>query len=123
MYCRLASTSPAIDDKMKAKADKMSKKAPESKSFAVNMFRGSVVAEQVFPYPDDIMSAEQRETLEMLVTPTQKFFEEQNDPAKNDEAAKVADSTMQGLKEMGAFGLQVIKLILSSSSVMQLLTV
>lgn len=59
-------------------------------------FRGSVVADQVFPYPDDIMTAEQRETLEMLVSPTQKFFEEKNDPAKNDENAKVADDTMQG---------------------------
>lgn len=30
-----------------------------------------------------------------------------NDPAKNDSLEKVEDSTMQGLKEMGAFGLQV----------------
>ena len=30
-----------------------------------------------------------------------------NDPLKNDEIEKVADETMQGLKELGAFGLQV----------------
>lgn len=30
-----------------------------------------------------------------------------NDPAKNDALEKVEDHTMQGLKEMGAFGLQV----------------
>lgn len=30
-----------------------------------------------------------------------------NDPAKNDSLEKVEDSTMEGLKEMGAFGLQV----------------
>lgn len=30
-----------------------------------------------------------------------------NDPAKNDTLEKVEDHTMEGLKEMGAFGLQV----------------
>lgn len=30
-----------------------------------------------------------------------------NDPAKNDSLEKVEDGTMEGLKEMGAFGLQV----------------
>lgn len=30
-----------------------------------------------------------------------------NDPAKNDSLEKVEDHTMEGLKEMGAFGLQV----------------
>lgn len=30
-----------------------------------------------------------------------------NDPAKNDVLEKVEDHTMDGLKEMGAFGLQV----------------
>lgn len=30
-----------------------------------------------------------------------------NDPAKNDSLEKVEDHTMDGLKEMGAFGLQV----------------
>lgn len=30
-----------------------------------------------------------------------------NDPALNDQLEKVEDKTLQGLKEMGAFGLQV----------------
>ena len=34
-------------------------------------------------------------------------LQECNDPAKNDADEKVADDTLQGLKEMGAFGLQV----------------
>lgn len=33
--------------------------------------------------------------------------QEVNDPAKNDALEKVEDHTMQGLREMGAFGLQV----------------
>jgi len=101
-----ALASAAADPKTEAKAQKMKKKAPDSKSFAVNMFRGIVVAEQAFPYPD-VLTPEQRETLEELVPPTQKFFEECNDPAKNDANERVAEDTMKGLKEMGAFGLQV----------------
>ena len=31
-----------------------------------------------------------------------------NDATKNDEQEKVMESTMEGLKELGAFGLQVI---------------
>lgn len=33
--------------------------------------------------------------------------QEVNDPAKNDALEKVEDQTMEGLKEMGAFGMQV----------------
>uniref|UniRef100_A0A674NNT4 Very long-chain specific acyl-CoA dehydrogenase, mitochondrial n=1 Tax=Takifugu rubripes TaxID=31033 RepID=A0A674NNT4_TAKRU len=67
----------------------------DSKSFAVNMFKGQIETAQVFPYPSE------------LVGPVGKFFEEVNDPAKNDSLEKVEDHTMEGLKEMGAFGLQV----------------
>lgn len=35
------------------------------------------------------------------------YMQEVNDPAKNDDLEKVEDHTMEGLKEMGAFGLQV----------------
>ncbi|KAJ8401725.1 hypothetical protein AAFF_G00376960 [Aldrovandia affinis] len=78
----------------------------ESKSFAVNMFKGQISTAQVFPYPS-VMNEEQTEFLRELVGPVSKFFEEVNDPAKNDLLEKVEDSTMEGLKEMGAFGLQV----------------
>ncbi|CAB3979774.1 very long-chain specific acyl- dehydrogenase, mitochondrial [Paramuricea clavata] len=54
-----------------------------------------------------VLTEEQRDNLNELVDPTQKFFEEFNDPAKNDTLEKVDDETMAGLKEMGAFGLQV----------------
>lgn len=35
------------------------------------------------------------------------FFQDQNDPQKNDLNAEVDPVTLQGLREMGAFGLQV----------------
>lgn len=83
------------------------KAAPaESKSFAVNIFKGQIATPQVFPYPS-ALNEEQEEFLRELVGPCAKFFEEVNDPAKNDALEKVEDHTMEGLKEMGAFGLQV----------------
>uniref|UniRef100_A0A3Q3NQD3 Very long-chain specific acyl-CoA dehydrogenase, mitochondrial n=1 Tax=Labrus bergylta TaxID=56723 RepID=A0A3Q3NQD3_9LABR len=78
----------------------------ESKSFAVNLFKGQIQTAQVFPYPS-VMNDEQEQFLRELVGPVNKFFEEVNDAAKNDALEKVEDHTMEGLKEMGAFGLQV----------------
>ncbi|KAI8770611.1 very long-chain specific acyl-CoA dehydrogenase, mitochondrial [Biomphalaria glabrata] len=79
---------------------------PESKSFGLSLFRGQISADQVFPFPE-VLTSEQKQTLQELVDPCAKFFEEQNDALKNDSLEKVEDSSMQGLREMGAFGLQV----------------
>uniref|UniRef100_A0A8C9VFI5 Very long-chain specific acyl-CoA dehydrogenase, mitochondrial n=1 Tax=Scleropages formosus TaxID=113540 RepID=A0A8C9VFI5_SCLFO len=78
----------------------------ESKSFAVNMFKGQINTSQVFPFPS-VLNEEQSQFLQELVGPVSKFFIEVNDPMKNDALEKVEDSTMEGLKELGAFGLQV----------------
>ena len=43
----------------------------------------------------------------MVVPMTEKFFDEVNDPALNDEQAQIPEDVWEGLKEMGAFGLQV----------------
>ncbi|KAK8377963.1 hypothetical protein O3P69_018700 [Scylla paramamosain] len=104
---RLQSTSAqpaAANSKRKERA--MNKAVKPSKSFVMNMFRGATVTEQVIPYPN-VLTEEQVETLEMLVDPTEKFFQECNDAAKNDSLEKVDEDTLQGLREMGAFGLQV----------------
>ncbi|XP_034020413.1 very long-chain specific acyl-CoA dehydrogenase, mitochondrial [Thalassophryne amazonica] len=89
-------------------ASKAEKKAvvTESTSFAVNIFKGHLNTAQVFPFPS-VLNGEQEQFLRELVGPVSKFFEEVNDPMKNDELEKIEDQTMQGLKEMGAFGLQV----------------
>ncbi|XP_040485861.1 very long-chain specific acyl-CoA dehydrogenase, mitochondrial [Ursus maritimus] len=78
----------------------------ESKSFAVGMFKGQLTTDQVFPYPS-VLNEEQTQFLKELVGPVSRFFEEVNDAAKNDMMEKVEETTMQGLKELGAFGLQV----------------
>lgn len=95
----------AVATDIATKVDKK-KVATESKSFAVNMFKGQIQTAQVFPYPS-VLNEEQEQFLRELVGPVHKFFEEVNDPAKNDALEKVEDHTMEGLKEMGAFGLQV----------------
>uniref|UniRef100_A0A9J8CHF8 Very long-chain specific acyl-CoA dehydrogenase, mitochondrial n=1 Tax=Cyprinus carpio carpio TaxID=630221 RepID=A0A9J8CHF8_CYPCA len=70
------------------------------------MFKGQISTSQVFPFPS-VLNEEQSQFLKELVGPCSKFFEEVNDPMKNDALEKVEEHTMEGLKEMGAFGLQV----------------
>jgi very long chain acyl-CoA dehydrogenase len=50
------------------------KEVKENQSFTMNIFRGVVQGSQVYPYPD-VLNEEQRDTLGMLVDPTEKFFE------------------------------------------------
>ncbi|CAH1405239.1 unnamed protein product [Nezara viridula] len=78
----------------------------ENMSFMMNLFRGVVQPAQVFPYPD-VLTEELRENLKMLVDPVQKFFQEVNNPEKNDEASAVEPQTLEGLWDLGAFALQV----------------
>uniref|UniRef100_A0A8C6D994 Very long-chain specific acyl-CoA dehydrogenase, mitochondrial n=1 Tax=Moschus moschiferus TaxID=68415 RepID=A0A8C6D994_MOSMO len=80
--------------------------AQVSKSFAVGMFKGQLTTDQVFPYPS-VLNEDQTQFLKELVGPVTRFFEEVNDAAKNDMLERVEETTMQGLKELGAFGLQV----------------
>lgn len=99
-------TQTAPKDAPKKKERSLDRKPVESKSFVMNLFLGSSNIEQVFPYPD-VLTADHRDTLSLLVDPTKKFFEEQNDAARNDREASVNEETLQGLKDLGAFGLQV----------------
>merc|ERR1711988_789421 len=98
-------TDPAKERQAK-KAKGLEKKATHSKSFVQNMFRGLIISEQAFPFPK-VLDEEQAENLAMLVEPTEKFMTEVNDPAWNDTNEKVHPDTVQGLRELGAFGLQV----------------
>ncbi|XP_045346142.1 very long-chain specific acyl-CoA dehydrogenase, mitochondrial isoform X2 [Leopardus geoffroyi] len=94
-------------DPLSPEASTLEKQAKaESKSFAAGMFRGQLTTDQVFPYPS-VLNEEQTQFLKELVGPVSRFFEEVNDPAKNDMMEKVEETTIQGLKELGAFGLQV----------------
>jgi hypothetical protein len=49
-------------------------KPVESSSFAMNLFRGQLRTEEIFPFPYSL-NEEQRDNLQALVDPTAKFFE------------------------------------------------
>merc|ERR1719398_345364 len=84
----------------------MQKKAVNSNSFVQNIFRGIIETEQTFPYPNPL-DEEQRENLQMLVPIAERVMAEQNDPLVNDALESVPEATVQALRELGAFGLQV----------------
>lgn len=46
----------------------------ESQSFTMNLFRGQLQLNQVFPFPEP-MNEEQTDTLKMLIDPVEKFYE------------------------------------------------
>ena len=102
---RCLATQAAVKD---AKPEKVEKNtaAKESQSFTMNLFRGELQTSQVFPYPQ-ALSQEQSDTLKLLVDPIEKFFEEVNDPMKNDRNASIDEKTMATMWELGVFSLQV----------------
>uniref|UniRef100_D3TR49 Very long-chain specific acyl-CoA dehydrogenase, mitochondrial n=1 Tax=Glossina morsitans morsitans TaxID=37546 RepID=D3TR49_GLOMM len=90
--------------KAEPKHEKSSQKA--NQSFMANIFRGSLVSSQVFPYPD-VLTNDEKELVNSFIPPFEKFFLEVNDAAKNDENAKIDDATLNQLWELGAFCIQV----------------
>ncbi|XP_027689331.1 very long-chain specific acyl-CoA dehydrogenase, mitochondrial isoform X2 [Chelonia mydas] len=83
-----------------------SKANKESTSFVMNLFNGKLVPDNVFPFPS-VLSMEQMQFLQALVDPCTRFFKEVNDPVENEKLESIEKTTLAGLKEMGAFGLQV----------------
>ncbi|KAF7995936.1 hypothetical protein HCN44_007043 [Aphidius gifuensis] len=82
------------------------KESKETKSFVMNIFRGQVQTDQVFPFPSPL-AQDQLDTLKMLVDPVDKFFNEVNDPVKNDDTSDIEEKVKQGLWEMGVFSMQI----------------
>jgi hypothetical protein len=76
--------TPSSNEKV-VKADR---KAKASNSFVMNLFRGQFYPDEIFPYPN-VLNEEQKDNVKMLIDPIWKFFEEKNDPAKNDQLEKV----------------------------------
>ncbi|CAI9535336.1 unnamed protein product [Staurois parvus] len=83
------------------------KREVESRSFAVGMFNGLIHTQSRSSPSPSVLSEDQSQFLGELVGPVSRFFQEVNDPALNDDLQKVDDKSMAGLKELGAFGLQV----------------
>ncbi|CAF1041260.1 unnamed protein product [Rotaria sordida] len=77
-----------------------------SNSFVMNLFRGQFYPHEIFPYPN-VLNEEQKDNIKMLIDPIWKFFEEKNNPTKNDQLEKIPNEVMNGLKEQGLFGIQI----------------
>ncbi|XP_014253099.1 very long-chain specific acyl-CoA dehydrogenase, mitochondrial [Cimex lectularius] len=99
-HARKMATAAKVEKKEEEKGPK------ESHSFMLNLFRGVIQPSQVFPYPE-VLTSEQKETLQMLIDPVNKFFKEVNNPLANDELCQVEKHTLEGLWDLGAFSLQV----------------
>lgn len=76
-----------------------------SLAYAKSLFLGQVNKAEVFPYPE--VGNEEAEEIQQLVAPVEKFFAEEVDSAKIDQEARIPPETMNGLKELGLFGMQV----------------
>ncbi|KAJ7316812.1 hypothetical protein JRQ81_002974 [Phrynocephalus forsythii] len=73
--------------------------------FARELFLGKFVKEKVFPYPE--ISNEELEEINQLVGPVEKFFSEKVDSKKIDQDAKIPEETLDGLRNLGLFGMQI----------------
>ncbi|KAL7842998.1 hypothetical protein AOLI_G00245100 [Acnodon oligacanthus] len=76
-----------------------------SSGYAKDLFLGKVNQSEVFPYPE--ISNEELEEINLFVPPVQKFFNEDVDSKKIDEEARISTETLDGLKALGLFGIQI----------------
>lgn len=75
-------------------------------SFMANIFRGNLVAEQVFPYPD-IFDADFKEFTQSLKEPFLRFYKDINNADESDANGKTDDKILDHLWELGGFGAQI----------------
>jgi hypothetical protein len=79
--------------------------AADGVSYTRGLFLGVNNAKLAFPFPK--LSQDETETLQMLVNPVTKFFEEDVDAKKIDDTKIIPEETLSTLKDMGLFGLQI----------------
>uniref|UniRef100_A0A8D2MYD6 Acyl-CoA dehydrogenase/oxidase N-terminal domain-containing protein n=1 Tax=Zonotrichia albicollis TaxID=44394 RepID=A0A8D2MYD6_ZONAL len=78
--------------------------AAPRRAFAKELFLGTL-RKVVFPYPE--ISNEELAEINQFVGPVEKFFNEEVDSKKIDQDAKIPPETLQGLKDLGLFGMQI----------------
>uniref|UniRef100_A0A673W131 Complex I assembly factor ACAD9, mitochondrial n=1 Tax=Salmo trutta TaxID=8032 RepID=A0A673W131_SALTR len=74
-------------------------------AYAKDLFLGKVNKAECFPYPE--IRNEELEEINSFVAPVEKFFTEEVDSKRIDHEAKIPPETLNGLKELGLFGIQV----------------
>lgn len=76
-----------------------------SASFMKSLFAGMLEQELIFPYPQ--MPAEDKENLDMILQAWREFARDAIDAAAIDRAKEIPAAVMQGMKELGIFGLGI----------------
>uniref|UniRef100_A0AAX7TVP8 Complex I assembly factor ACAD9, mitochondrial n=1 Tax=Astatotilapia calliptera TaxID=8154 RepID=A0AAX7TVP8_ASTCA len=74
-------------------------------AYAKDLFLGQVNKAEVFPYPE--IGNDEVEEIKQLVAPVEKFFSDDVDSAKIDREATIPLETLQGLKDLGLFGIMI----------------
>jgi acyl-CoA dehydrogenase family protein 9 len=74
-------------------------------SFLKAAFHGVIAEDMIYPYPE--MSADERETVNLILDNLRKFADSHIDPAQIDRDHEVPERVLSGLKEIGLFGLTI----------------
>uniref|UniRef100_A0A4W6FM96 Complex I assembly factor ACAD9, mitochondrial n=1 Tax=Lates calcarifer TaxID=8187 RepID=A0A4W6FM96_LATCA len=70
-----------------------------------DLYTSFFVEAGIFPFPE--IGNEEVEEINQLVAPVEKFFNEEVDSARIDREAKIPPETLNGLKELGLFGIMI----------------
>ncbi|XP_019573120.1 complex I assembly factor ACAD9, mitochondrial isoform X4 [Rhinolophus sinicus] len=76
-----------------------------SRAFAKELFLGRIEKKEVFPFPE--VSQDELNEINQFVGPIEKFFTEEVDSQKIDQEGKIPKETLEKLKRLGLFGMQV----------------
>jgi len=72
-------------------------------SFMKSLFHGVIAEELIYPFPE--LSRDERDNTAMILDSVRKFIESSVDPAKIDREQVIPPSVMEGMKELGLFGM------------------
>lgn len=99
------SSSPQLQDVEDSAVHRPITKKPTRPPFLKNLFVGKFDREMlVFP---EVLDKDRHELLHEMLVPIERYFTEQVDSTKIDREAKIPPETLQGLKELGLYGMQI----------------
>ncbi|XP_004368436.1 complex I assembly factor ACAD9, mitochondrial [Trichechus manatus latirostris] len=79
--------------------------SPRSRGFAKELFLGTIEKKEVFPFPE--VDQEELNEINQFMGPVEKFFTEDVDSRKIDQEGEIPKETLEKLKSLGLFGMQV----------------
>ncbi|XP_010860794.1 PREDICTED: acyl-CoA dehydrogenase family member 9, mitochondrial [Bison bison bison] len=79
--------------------------SPPSRAFAKELFLGKIRKKEAFPFPE--VSRDELNEINQFLGPVEKFFTKEVDSRKIDQEGKIPDETLEKLKSLGLFGMQV----------------